>query len=90
MRSISNITEKMIAYSKGDLHDIHHFLQVWAYAKTIGELEGLEEETQFILETATGISAPPPASGFCTRFSLQPIPDDDFPGALPCPMAKRL
>ena len=52
MRSISNITEKMIAYSKGDLHDIHHFLRVWAYAKTIGELEGLEEETQFILEAA--------------------------------------
>ena len=43
MRSIANITEKMIAYSKGDLHDIHHFLRVWAYAKTIGEPVELKE-----------------------------------------------
>lgn len=53
MNSIASITKNMIAYSNGDLHDIHHFLRVWAYAKTIGELEGLEKRTQFILETAS-------------------------------------
>jgi HD superfamily phosphodiesterase len=34
--TISEITEKMIAWSDGNLHDISHFLKVWAYAKTIG------------------------------------------------------
>ena len=42
----------MIAYSDENLHDINHFVKVWAYAKTIGELEGLDQETQYILEAA--------------------------------------
>lgn len=50
--TIAQLTEKMIAFSKGDLHDIDHFMKVWGYAKTIGELEGLDEGTQFILELA--------------------------------------
>ena len=49
---ITKLTEKMIIFSKGNQHDITHFLQVWAFAKTIGNLEGLDEETQFILEAA--------------------------------------
>ncbi|MBR0100763.1 MAG: HD domain-containing protein [Treponema sp.] len=49
---IAKLTEKMIDFSKGNHHDITHFLQVWAFAKTIGNLEGLDEETQFILEAA--------------------------------------
>ena len=28
--------EKMIAFYNGNLHDINHFLKVWAMAKTIG------------------------------------------------------
>ena len=52
MTSIAELTEKMIAYSEGNLHDIAHFLKVWAYARTIGQLEGLDGETQFILEAA--------------------------------------
>lgn len=52
MTSIPKITQDMIVYSQGNLHDIHHFLRVWAYAKTIGELEALDEQTQLILETA--------------------------------------
>ena len=48
--TISEITENMIAWSDGNLHDISHFLKVWAYAKTIGEQEGLDAETQFLLE----------------------------------------
>ena len=48
--TVSQITEKMIQRSDGNIHDIEHFLKVWSYAKTIGELEGLDPETQFILE----------------------------------------
>lgn len=44
--------EKMIAFSAGNIRDIDHLIRVWTYAKTIGELEGLDNETQFILETA--------------------------------------
>lgn len=44
--------EKMIDFSEGNIHDIDHFLKVWALAKTIGEAEGLEPETQEILELA--------------------------------------
>ena len=50
--TIPQLTEKMIAFSKGDIHDIEHFMKVWGYAKTIGELEGLDEDTQFTLELA--------------------------------------
>lgn len=30
---------------KGGIHDIDHFLKVWAMAKTIGALEGLDKHT---------------------------------------------
>lgn len=43
-------TEKMIEFYRGNLHDIDHFLKVWAMAKTIGELEGLDSHTQEVLE----------------------------------------
>lgn len=50
--TISQLMEKMIAFSEGNIHDIDHFIRVWTYAKTIGELEGLDRETQYILEAA--------------------------------------
>lgn len=50
--SVAKIMEKMIAFSNGNIHDIDHFIRVWTYAKTIGELEGLDPETQYILEVA--------------------------------------
>ena len=49
---VSQILEKMIVFSKGNLHDIDHFIRVWTYAKMIGELENLESSTQYILEIA--------------------------------------
>lgn len=49
---ISQIMTKMLAFSNGNLHDIDHFIRVWAYAKTIGESEKLDPETQYILEAA--------------------------------------
>lgn len=42
----------MIEFYNGNLHDINHFLKVWAFAKTIGEQEGLEGKTQKTLELA--------------------------------------
>lgn len=48
----AELTQKMIAYANGNLHDISHFLKVWAYARTIGQQEGLDEHTQTVLETA--------------------------------------
>ena len=50
--SIAELTARMIAYSKANLHDIDHFLRVWAYAGTIGRLEGLDAQTQYVLEAA--------------------------------------
>ena len=44
--------EKMIEFYGGNLHDINHFLKVYAYAKTIGELEKLDIKTQETLELA--------------------------------------
>lgn len=50
--TIAQIMEKMIAFSEGNIHDIDHLIRVWTYARTIGELESLDTETQYILEVA--------------------------------------
>lgn len=41
---VSEIMEKMIIYSYGNVHDINHFLKVHGYARTIAECEGLPED----------------------------------------------
>ena len=33
---VSEAIEKMIAFYKGSIRDIDHFIKVWSYAKTIG------------------------------------------------------
>ena len=50
--TIETIMLKMIDYSKGNLHDINHFMKVYAYAKTIGECEKLSPSEQKVLEVA--------------------------------------
>ncbi|MGD9567942.1 MAG: HD domain-containing protein [Sedimentibacter sp.] len=50
--NVSEIATKMIKYSNGNLHDINHFMKVYAYAKTIGECEKLDSKTQAVLEVA--------------------------------------
>ena len=52
MKTISQLMEQMIVFSNGNLHDITHFITVWTYAKTIGELEGLDADTQYLLEAS--------------------------------------
>ena len=42
----------MMKYYTGDPKRIQHFIKVYQFAKMIGEMEGLPEEEQHILETA--------------------------------------
>lgn len=50
--SIGSVISAMIAYLKGNRHEVEHFLKVYGYAKAIGEMEGLDAHTQEILEVA--------------------------------------
>ena len=50
MADIAHIMKAMIQYYEKDPKRINHFVKVYGYAKTIGELEGLDEITQTILE----------------------------------------
>lgn len=43
---------EMIQYYIGDPKRIQHFMKVHDFARTIGKLEGLDNQTLFILETA--------------------------------------
>ncbi len=52
MNVCAKAIEKMIAFYDGNVHDIEHFLKVWGYAKTIGELEQLDAHTRETLELA--------------------------------------
>lgn len=47
------IIAKMIDFCQGNQQDIAHFLKVYAYARTVGKLEGLEETAQTTLEIAS-------------------------------------
>lgn len=50
--SVSIIIREMMRYYAGDIKRINHFLKVYSFAKTIGEIEQLDEDTQYILEIA--------------------------------------
>lgn len=52
MRNTGSVINEMIRYYSGDARRIQHFLKVYGFAKTIGELENLSEELQEILEVA--------------------------------------
>lgn len=47
-----NVINKMIDFYRGNREDVRHFLKVYAYAQTIGRLEGLDEAMQDTLEIA--------------------------------------
>lgn len=53
MSIIGKVTEAMIQYYAGDAKRINHFLKVFGFAKAIGEIEGLEDDEQEILEIAS-------------------------------------
>ena len=48
----AQLIKAMIAYDSGDALRIQHFLKVHSFAVTIARLEGLDEESIFILEAA--------------------------------------
>lgn len=48
----AKLLEAMTHYDQGATGRIQHFYKVHDLAATIGMLEGLDEETQFVLETA--------------------------------------
>ncbi|MBW7571755.1 HD domain-containing protein [Caproiciproducens faecalis] len=53
MNNLSNtILKAMISYNVGDPKRVQHALKVYAFAKSIGELEGLDGNTAEILELA--------------------------------------
>lgn len=52
MNKNMKVMDAMIVYYSGDVRRINHFLKVYGFAKAIGELEGLNEYTQEILEIA--------------------------------------
>lgn len=52
MNTIYELTRRMIAYEKGCPERIQHFIKVHSFAKMIGEGEGLDDSTLYILETA--------------------------------------
>ena len=51
-RGMEILIDAMMEYDKGDPRRIQHFLKVYELARTIGRLEGLDEQTQLILESA--------------------------------------
>ena len=50
--NVGELTKKMIDFYRGSRRDICHFLKVYGYARTIGLCEGLDVDTQRILEIA--------------------------------------
>lgn len=52
MRDNNILITEMMKYYTGDPKRIQHFIKVHQFAKMIGEMEGLPEEEQHILETA--------------------------------------
>ena len=50
--SVTPVLNAMVAYDKGDPKRIQHFLKVHAFARLIGLGEGLDPDTQVILEIA--------------------------------------
>ena len=48
----ARLIQAMVEYDKGDVPRIQHFIKVHDFAVTIAQLENVDEETLFILETA--------------------------------------
>lgn len=51
-KQITLLAAKMIEYEKDCIERINHFLKVHSFAKMIGELENIDKDSLFILETA--------------------------------------
>lgn len=49
---IANVIRSMVLYNESDPKRVHHALKVYAFAKSIGELEALDDSDMEILELA--------------------------------------
>ena len=49
---IAKLAALAAAYDSGDPRRVHHFMKVYAFARLIGQAEGLDEQTQEILDAA--------------------------------------
>lgn len=52
---ITKVISTMVEYYSGDPKRVAHFMKVYSFAKTIGEREELDAETQEILEVAAAM-----------------------------------
>ena len=52
MMNVSEILARMIGWPGNTRHDVEHLLKVWGYARTIGQLESLDDQSQRVLEIA--------------------------------------
>ena len=52
MYQINAISRAMMEFYRGEPHQIQHYIKVHSFAKQIGEGEGLDAHTQFVLEAA--------------------------------------
>lgn len=52
MRSTEPLAREMTRWFGQDAARVQHFLKVWAFSRMIGQREELDEETQFVLESA--------------------------------------
>lgn len=50
MQGVSPLIQAMMEYYHGDAKRINHFIKVYGFAKTLGELDGLTEQEQRVLE----------------------------------------
>ena len=48
----AKLIQAMVEYDKGDVPRIQHFMKVHDFAVTIAQLENVDEDTLFVLETA--------------------------------------
>lgn len=77
---LNQLFMKMIWYYEGDAKRIQHFVKVHAFAKLIGEMEHVEEETLRILEAAAyvhdiGIKVAESKYGSCNGKRETPVTD---------------
>ena len=49
---LTRLMDAMCAYEAGNAHRIHHLIKVHGFARQIGLSQGLDDQTQFILEAA--------------------------------------
>lgn len=55
MKKTGRVISAMIEYYAGDARRIQHFLKVYGFAKTIGEMENIPSDLQEILEVAAAV-----------------------------------